>query len=165
MSSIALGAITSALGIRLEPAPNYRFMVEIQGLFMGEFQEVSGISARRDVVDYKEGGVNDFVHKFSGHMTYGNVTLKRGITYNPALWMWFQTGLYDGQLLRPNMTVIAITADNSILRHWDFISIMPVSYTGPTLNAGDKTGYTVESVEIAHHGLFMAPDIGVPWVF
>ena len=40
------------------------------------FSECSGLDATIEIFDYKEGGVNNYVHKFAGRASYSNLTLK-----------------------------------------------------------------------------------------
>src|SRR5437016_8239237 len=49
---------------------------EIQALFT----EVSGLQVEMQVMDYEEGGVNNYIRRLPGRLKVGNVTLKRGLT-------------------------------------------------------------------------------------
>ena len=52
------------LGTRpLPPYQTFNFAVEIEGLLVGGFTEVSGLESEVEVEEYREGGVNGFVHK------------------------------------------------------------------------------------------------------
>lgn len=48
---------------RTDPYLNFRFLVEIHGLIVGGFSEVSGLQSETDIEEIREGGVNDYVHK------------------------------------------------------------------------------------------------------
>lgn len=89
----------SKLGIENDPAPAWKFYVEILGVIVGEFTAVSGLSVTREFERIKEGGTNDFQHVLPGKLSHGDVTLSRGITYSRELWRWFSTGALDGQVL------------------------------------------------------------------
>jgi phage tail-like protein len=53
------------------------------------FSECSGLEATVEVIDYKEGGVNDYVHKFPTRASFANITLKHGVIYlYDDLWSW-----------------------------------------------------------------------------
>jgi hypothetical protein len=43
------------------------------------FSECSGLEASIDVLEYREGGQNTFVHKFPGRASFSNITLKHGV--------------------------------------------------------------------------------------
>ena len=44
---------------------------------------------KEDIEEIKEGGENDFVFKFPKMTKYGNLILKRGLTYSTGLYDWF----------------------------------------------------------------------------
>src|SRR5947209_946198 len=55
------------------------------------FSECSGLDVTLEVMEYKEGGVNDYVHKFVTRASHGNLTLKRGLVFlDDDLWTWHQ---------------------------------------------------------------------------
>ena len=74
-----------------EPLPDIRhgrnFEVQIPGLNLkiGYFTQITGFSAQLDVLEYPEGGVNDYVHRLPTRIKQGNITLKRGVTGERAL--------------------------------------------------------------------------------
>ena len=51
------------MGSRTQPLLSYRYRVEIMGLIVAGFSEVSGLEQEIEIEEYKEGGM-DFVHKF-----------------------------------------------------------------------------------------------------
>ena len=53
------------------------------------FSECSGLEATVEILEYKEGGVNDFTHKFPTRASFANITLKHGvISLDDDLWVW-----------------------------------------------------------------------------
>ena len=56
--------------------------MQIPGLNLkvGYFTQITGFSAQLDVLEYPEGGVNDYVHRLPTRIKQGNITLKRGVT-------------------------------------------------------------------------------------
>src|SRR5262249_18714457 len=58
-------------------------------LTVGGFSEISGLDASIEMFDYKEGGRNDYVHKFATRATFGNLNFKRGVALTPDLWQWY----------------------------------------------------------------------------
>ena len=73
----------------LDPAPEFRFYLEIDGLVEGAFVECSGMRAEREILSHKEGGVNHYVHKLPGRTSYGELTLRKGVMISVAFWEWF----------------------------------------------------------------------------
>jgi phage tail-like protein len=60
----------------VDPAPEYKFHIEIDGIVGGSFSECSGFKAEREILTIKEGGVNNYVHHLPGRITYGDITLR-----------------------------------------------------------------------------------------
>lgn len=139
-------------GMRVDPAPAYKFHVEIQGIIEGWFTECSGLSMEREIFEYKEGGVNDYVHKFPGRTKYSNITLKRGLASSEELWKWYQEGLETGKVKRTNVSIILRDRSGEAIKRWNLESAYPVKWVGPDLKT-DSNQVTIETLEIAHHGL------------
>ena len=72
-----------------DPTGELRFIVEIRDVEIGAFAECSGLAMEYEVLEYQEGGELGFVHKLRGQLKYPNLTLKRGVTHEPALMEWF----------------------------------------------------------------------------
>src|SRR3979409_1921615 len=69
-----------------------RFELKIPSLDIqvGYFTQVQGLSAQVDVLEYPEGGRNDYGHKLPTRIKHTTLTLKRGLTQEGALLAWFQ---------------------------------------------------------------------------
>ena len=52
--------------MRSDPYQGCNFVIEIEGLLVGGFSECSGLEVETELVDYREGGVNDYIHRFAG---------------------------------------------------------------------------------------------------
>ncbi len=59
-----------ATGSRTDPYRGFNFMVEIDGITQAGFQEVSGLDASTDSVDYREGTDPNHVRKLPGLNKY-----------------------------------------------------------------------------------------------
>lgn len=136
---------------RKNPYQGFRFLVELEGLTIGGFSEVSGLSAETKVTVIKEGGVNDHQHRIPEATEYGNLILKRGITDSRHLWKWHQD-VVKGKVARKNIFVILLDAAGNERWRWMFSNAYPVKWTGPDLKA-DNSAVALESVEIAHEGI------------
>ncbi len=55
--------------MRTDPFMNFKFLVEIDGIERGGFARVKGIAREIKVDTYREGGVNDYEHKFVNQTT------------------------------------------------------------------------------------------------
>ena len=56
----------------------HQFGIEIGGVVNAVFDEISGLGAKMEVFEVKEGGLNGYVHKLPGRVSHGNITLKCG---------------------------------------------------------------------------------------
>jgi phage tail-like protein len=128
--------------------PAIRFELKVDALGdIGNYTQVQGLSGTMDVMEYPEGGRNDFVHKLPTRVKWNNVTLKRGLTKEANLLTWFASS--------PEANSVSLTAFDSEghpLRTWALTNAFPVKWTGPDVNAGGSDMMT-ESLEIAHHGI------------
>ena len=66
---------------RTDPYAVFNFRVEIDGIDVGSFTEVSGLDSETDVIEYRTGDMrmNSSV-KLPGLTKYPNIVLKRGMT-------------------------------------------------------------------------------------
>ena len=134
-----------------DPYLSFRFLVEIQGLIVGGFSEVSGLQAETKLEEIREGGVNDYVHKLPKITEYPNITLKRGITDSDVLWKWHQE-VVKGKFKRRTVYIIMQDSEGNEKWRWEFDDAYPVKWTGPDLKSDSNT-VAVETLELAHKGI------------
>lgn len=140
-----------ATGERSDPYASFRFLVEIDGLVVGGFTEVSGLQAETETEEYREGGVNDHVHRLPKLTKYPNLTLKRGITDSDVLWQWYQE-VISGIFKRKNGSIVLLDYAAREKWRWNFYQAYPVKWAGPDLKADSGT-IAVETLELTHKGL------------
>jgi phage tail-like protein len=134
-----------------DPYKAFRFVVEINGTRVGGFSEVTGLEVRTEVDEYREGGVNDYVHKLAKETRYPNLTMKRGITDADDFWNWHQQ-VVGGDIRRKTISVVLLDSLGDEKWRWIFRDAYPVKWNGADLNATGNT-VAVESIELAHHGM------------
>jgi len=135
-----------------DPYVAFNFAVEIGGIITAGFSEVGGLQMEVEVVDYREGGRNDFVHKFGGPARYAsNLTMKRGLSASRGLWEWHQLAL-KGVIVRAPISVLLRSADGDEVWRWDFRDAYPVKWIGPDLRAS-QNAVAIETLEFVHRGL------------
>jgi len=135
----------------LEPLLTFNFAVEIEGLLVGGFTEVSGLESQIDLEPYREGGVNNFVHELPGSVNHAHLVLRHGLTAVSTLWNWYDNTV-RGIVQRRNGTIMVLDRRQIPVMWWNFRNALPVRWSGPTFDAGnDQVG--VESLELAHEGL------------
>lgn len=135
----------------LQPYQAFNFAVEIEGLLVGGFTAVSGLESDIEVEEYREGGVNGYVHQLPSRTRHANLVLSHGLTSLSTLWNWY----YDttqGTIQRKNGTIMLLDPQQIPVMWWNFRNALPVRWTGPQFDAtSDQIG--VESLELAHEGL------------
>lgn len=140
-----------ALGTRKDPYVSYSFLVELQGLIVGGFAEVSGLEVKTETEDKREGGLNDYVHRLPTVTKQSNLTLKRGITDSDTLWKWHQD-VVNGKVKRKNGRIILLDREGNEKWHWTFEDAYPIKWAGPSFKA-DSSAYAVETLELVHNGI------------
>jgi phage tail-like protein len=153
----AARGLDALLNGRRSAGLSFRFYVEVSGIVAAEFMECSGLSMEREVKEYSEGGVNDFVYKMAGRTKWSNITLRRGITYSRDLWDWYRHGLYDGKIKRINISIILGNAELKKVKQWDVFDAYPVKWSGADLSTSTLQ-VALESIEIAHHGMQLSSE-------
>ena len=133
----------------VDPLGELGFKIEIQGRTIGRFAECTGLAVEYDVMEYAEGGNNEYVHQLRGRVLYPNVTLRRGVTYEDELLQWFYADESPSE--RSDVTITLLDALGATIRHFALTGALPVRWTGPTATTGSG-GVATESLEIAHRG-------------
>jgi phage tail-like protein len=134
---------------RRDPYSSFNFRVVVDGVSIGEFSEVSGLTAKGDAIDYlKAANLQPTVRKLVGLHKYANITLKRGYMRDQSLWNWYRKGQSD----RRNITIELINEAQQPRQRWHFEDAWVNKIKAPSLKASGNE-ITVETLEIAHEGL------------
>jgi len=154
MVNINTGTRTSQ---RFDPFATFKFHVEIGNITEAYFIECSGLDISTEVFEYKEGGLNEYSHKFPGKTIMSNVTLKRGFALSNELFKWFQEmqeSLAQGKGLPKKLITITLysTANKSESMRWTLHDAFPVKWSAPSLNT-NQAATAIETLEFAHHGI------------
>jgi phage tail-like protein len=138
-----------------DPYGGHYFALEINGQQIAHFLECSGLKSTSAVFEIEEGGVNGLTHKRPGQSKWENIVLRYATSASFELLAWRDKFLndqfsYKGQ----ENTGAIILYDNSHneVRRFSFKNAWPVSWEGPSLNAGSSE-LAVETLEISHEGL------------
>ena len=139
------------LAARTDPLGSFRFLVEIDGITVAGFSEVSGLQVEVETEDYSEGGVNDSNHRLPKTARYPNLTLRRGVADSTALWEW-QRDVVRGIVQPRNIHIVLLDDLRAERWRWRCLNAYPVGWTGPELRASESS-VAVESLELVHMGL------------
>ena len=135
------------------PLPKFYFSVDIPGV--GDdlrFQEVTGLDAEAQVIDYRAGASKAFsTIKMPGVVKYGNVTLKKGVFVKDSkFWDWFSERKLN-QIKRRTVTIKLMDESGKPTMTWTLANALPTKITSTDLKS-DGNEIAVESMEIAHEG-------------
>ena len=144
-----------AVGTRNDPYMGFKFVVELGGVVVAGFSEVTGLQVEVEVQEYREGGLNEYMHKRVGPTRYpSNLVLKHGITDKRELWKWHQD-VAHGKVERKNGSIILLNPAGDEVWRWNFEGAYPVRWNGPDLRA-NTAEVAVETLELVHRGITLA---------
>jgi phage tail-like protein len=134
-----------------DPYVGFLFRVEILGLQVGGFSQVSGLEREVQTEDFREGGLNDYTHKLATVTKYQNLSLKRGIADATELWRWHQD-VVNGKIEKRQINIVLTDPLGQEKWRWVFEKAYPVKWSGAEFNASSNAVF-VESVEFVHNGI------------
>jgi phage tail-like protein len=139
-----------------DPYVSFAFLVEIDGATVGGFTDVTGLQVEIETHDYREGGVNEYMHKLAGPARYpSNLVLKHGLMDADVLWQW-QRQVVQGDVERKNVGVVLQLPSGKAVWQWEIEQAYPVKWSGPELKAS-QAEVAVETLELAHRGFRAEP--------
>jgi phage tail-like protein len=138
-----------------DPAVSVCFVVELDDIKLGAFSSCEGLGAEVVLEQREEGGNNDFVWQLPTRVKYPNIKLSRPLTKDTAqVAEWIAKTIGGGKARSTKAktgTIRAMRADGSVVAEWSLFAVVPVRWTGPSLNT-DSAKVAMETIEIAHHG-------------
>jgi phage tail-like protein len=142
---------------------NFSVEIDVEGVSdkvcSAAFAECDGLEATMEVKTIREGGNNGVQFRLTGPLSYGQLTLKRGMTANFDLWRWLGAVLADPGL-RAHASVTLLAADGKTVRAIFVLSrCVPVKLKAPALNAASGT-VAIEELQLAYESLRIGPGAG-----
>jgi len=121
----------------------------------GEFSECDGLDMTVEPKTVREGGNNTRQIHLVGPVSYGNLTLKRGMTSNQDLWKWFNAAVGSPAaparqrgLLAGAEIVMADSSGKGSVRY-RLYDCLPIKLKASPLNAKDGL-VAIEEMQIAY---------------
>jgi phage tail-like protein len=133
-----------------DPAVSVCFSVTIDKDDLGTFISCEGLGVEVVLEQREEGGVNDHVWQLPTRLKYTNIKLSRPLgpdTVKIAKWFASMTT----GVKRSTAMIVARNAMNEPVATWTLSGVVPVRWTGPSLNV-ESPKVATETIEIAHHG-------------
>ena len=138
-----------------DPLIGFTFSLEIDQLELGYFTDCTGLGSNNEVIEHKvvdESG-RELVQKIPGRLSWEDITLKRGITADLAIWEWREQ-VEQGKMgdARRHGSIIMYDRNYEEVARWNFENGWPSKVSGPALNAGSND-IGVEEMTIVHERL------------
>jgi phage tail-like protein len=145
------------------PFTTFNFAVEINvpgistEICHAAFQECDGLEMTMEVKTIREGGNNGQQIRLNGPVSYGQLSLKRGMSPNFDLWRWFSVALASGkERTRGEALVVLFAPDGTTERaRFQLSRCLPIKLKAPALNGKDGT-IAIEEMQIAYEQLTLA---------
>ena len=130
-------------------ALRFHVTIDDQGS-LGSWSKCDGLTVEYEVLEYQEGGQNDYVHRLPGRCKYQNIKLTRPLdktSSDVASWVAGQRKKVE----RSNAEIAVLDAAGEVVAKWNLNGVYPVKWTGPSLDAGGNQ-IAIETLELAHNG-------------
>jgi len=138
----------------LDPAISVFFLVSIDDKELGAFNSCEGLGIEVVLEQREEGGNNGFVWQLPTRLKYSNVKFSRPLGPDTVkIARWFSS-MASG-VTRKTATIVAMRGDETVVARWALQDVVPVRWSGPSLNL-DSPKVATETIEIAHHGFLPA---------
>lgn len=134
------------------PYSNFNYLVEVGGVIIGGFSEVSGLTAEVNAGDYRDGNpVLEVGSRHPGVKKRLRITLRRGLTRSKKLLDWCQAA-FKGEQKPVSGSIVLSDEARQVKLCWRFSNAVPVKYQGPDLKAtGNEV--RIETLELTCEGL------------
>lgn len=130
-------------------------------LCFAAFAECDGLEMTMEPKVIKEGGNNRQHIHLVGAVSYGNLTLKRGMTSNTDLWDWFDAVLQTDGVGADATVVVKVLGPEAqqnrpVQRQYTLSKCLPIKFKAPAMNAKDGQ-IAVEELQIAYQSMELTP--------
>ena len=142
------------------PFTTFNFKVELtlegqeSPLCNAAFAECDGLEMSMAPKTIQEGGNNNQQIHLIGPVTYGQLSLKRGMTDTMDLWDWFEQVLAQDQHgVRASCVIMMLAPDPNVEQvRFVLTRCLPIKLKAPALNAKDGQ-LAIEEMQIAYERL------------
>ncbi|RDU97345.1 phage tail protein [Trinickia dinghuensis] len=135
-------------GLSIDPFKTHRFVLDVQGIFVGGFMMIKGIGSKTAVETIREGGANGVEYKLPGQVTFPDLEMTSGLTYTDPMWLWYRSTMY-GKPLRKNGTVYLMDDLGVPVAWWHLFNAWPTEWEGPSFDAS-QTLVAVQRFTLAY---------------
>src|SRR6478672_1815432 len=114
---------------------------------LGNWTKCEGLTVEWELQEYREGGLNDYVHRLPGRRKFQNIKLTRPIDADSrkvAQWISEVEGPAAGHTAQ----IAVLDAAGEAVVVWDVVDVWPTRWTGPTMDVNGKD-IAFETLELA----------------
>ncbi len=117
-----------------DPALSISYHVVLDGIIpLGTWTKVEGLTTEYEVEAYREGGVNTYVHQLIGPVKTDRLRLTRPVdSTSPVIMAWLGANML--KVIPSTLGITAMTAEGKAITSWDLMGVVPVKWTGPSLD-------------------------------
>ncbi|MCJ7450061.1 MAG: phage tail protein [Bacteroidales bacterium] len=136
------------------PLPKFHFIVEWGGNKIG-FTEATGLDIQVEAIEYRKGSSNTYSKiKMPGFLKNSNITLKHGTFEGDTdFYKWMET-INLNLPERRDIIIKLLDESHTPVMAWRAVNAFPLKVQASDLKA-DGNEVAIESIEIAHEGLFI----------
>ncbi|MBN2825961.1 MAG: phage tail protein [Campylobacterales bacterium] len=133
---------------RRDPYVGFNFRMEIDGIEVAGFKEISALGMESEVIEYWEGDdINTTVKKQPGITNYSNITFKRGIAEGTDLYEWCATiNDQSREVERKTVTINLLDDAGEPQKTYTLYEAWPCAYRTSDLD-GSASELAMEEVE------------------
>ena len=146
-----------------EPALSLTYKVTIDGIIpLGTWSKIEGLGFSYEVTEYREGGINGYMHKIVGPLKYDNVRLSRPVDSDSMLLsIWLSANLV--KVVPQTMSITALNSAGEEVTTWNLAGVVPVKWQGPSLDIfGNQIA--METLEVAYSEMMGLGGLGAALV-
>ncbi|MEM6253930.1 MAG: phage tail protein [Cyanobacteria bacterium P01_D01_bin.156] len=148
----------------------FNFLVEIRvegisdQVCQAAFAECDGLEMSMEPKTFHQGGQNNEQIHLAGQVSYGQLTLKRGMSKDFGLWRWFNEVMKTDQRgLRGQGMVVLLDGAQQKQITFKLKDCLPIKLRAPALNAKDG-GLAIEEMQLVYAAMevdFDSPQLGL----
>lgn len=142
-----------------EPALSLTYKVTIDGVIpLGTWSKIEGLGFSHEVKEYREGGVNGYMHKLVGPVKFDNVRMSRPVDSESFLIsIWLAANLV--KVVPQTMAITAMDSAGNEITTWNLAGVVPVKWQGPSLDINGNQ-VAMETLELAYTEMLGLGGIG-----
>ena len=143
-----------------EPALSLFYSCTLDGVIpLGTWTKIESLGFKFNVTEYREGGVNGYMRKFIGPVSYENLKLSRPLDESSLLVAAWLAATFV-KVVPQTMSISALDSEGNEVTQWNFSGVVPVRWSGPTLDINGNQ-VAIETLELAYDEMIGLGGLGL----